>query len=180
MRITNDLTCAIPFENAQGDKAELFIAHLDSARFNAAYKVLGKAYSMLKTGEVHPDVFCVDYKELFKDDSDILNPFLEYHFTNAMIISNGILVDFKEAPDKVKADLQKAEIDDDCLDSVRGLFFFIAALLRYANKATIMSFGELCNILQTAQQWRISHESSLSMSQTDSDSNKGADKIVNI
>lgn len=180
MRIDSNLTLSVSFENAIGTQAEMFIAHLDAARFNAAHNVLGKAYTMLKTGSVHPDVFCVDYREIFKDDMDTLNPFLEYHFTNALIISNGILVDFKESPDTIKTALEKAAIDSDRLDNARGLFFFISALLRYANKAAIASFGELFKISLTLQGWRVLHESSLKQLQTDSDSDKGADKIVNI
>lgn len=180
MKIDASLTCATQFNNANGDVAELFISHLDANRFNAAYTVLGKAYTMIKSGQIHPDVLCVDYQEIFKDETDVLNAFLEYHFTNAMIISNGVLVDFNETSDKLKVALEKAAIDDDCLNSAKGLFFFIAALARYANKAAIASFGELFTMSLTLQEWRISHESSLKPLQTDSDSNKGADKIVNI
>lgn len=180
MRIDSSLTLSTSFENVNGEQAELFIAHLDATRFNAAHSVLGKAYTMLKSGKVHPDVFCVDYKELFQDDMDILNPFLEYHFTNALIVSNGVLVDFKESPDTIKVALEKAAIDDDCLDGARGLFFFIAAVLRYSNKAAIATFGELFTTSLALQEWRHSHESSLNTSQTDSDSSKGAEKIVNI
>lgn len=180
MKIDASLTCATQFTNANGEPAELFISHLDANRFNAAYSVLGEAYTMIKSGKLHPDVLCVDYREIFKDKADILNAFLEYHFTNAMIISNDVLVDFNESPDKLKVSLEKAAVDDECLDFAKGLFFFIAVLARYANKAAIASFGELFSMSLTLQEWRTLHESSLKQSQTDSDSNKGADKIVNI
>lgn len=180
MKIDSNLTLSTTFENVNGKQAELFISHLDAARFNAAHSVLGEAYTMLKSGKVHPDVFCVDYKEMFQDRMDILNPFLEYHFTNALIVSNGVLIDFKESPDTIKANLEKGAIDTECLDSARGLFFFIAAVLRYSNKAAIATFGELFTTSQTLREWKCSHELSLNTSQTDSVSDKGAEKIVNI
>lgn len=180
MRIDSSLTLSFSFENASGGQAEVFIPHLDSARFNAAHSVLGKAYTMLKTGSVHPDVFCIDYKEIFKDDMGILNPFLEYHFMSACIISNGVLVDFKETSDTLKAALENAAIDTENLDAAKGLFFFVAAILRYATKSAIGSFGELFKTSQSLQEWKISHESSLKPSATDSGIDKGADRILNI
>lgn len=180
MRIDSSLTLSTSFENANGEQAELFISHLDAARFNAAHSVLGEAYTMLKSGKVHPDVFCVDYKEMFQDRMDILNPFLEYHFTNALIVSNGVLIDFKESPDTIKAGLEKAAIDTECLDGARGLFFFIAAVLRYSNKAAIATFGELFTTSQTLQEWKRSRGFCLITSQTDSVSDKGAERIMNI
>lgn len=180
MRIDSSLTLSTSFENINGEQAKLFISRLDAARFNAAHSVLGEAYTMLKSGKVHPDVFCVDYKEMFQDRMDILNPFLEYHFTNALIVSNGVLIDFKESPDTIKANLEKGAIDAECLDGARGLFFFIAAVLRYSNKAAIATFGELFTTSLNLQEWKHSHESSLITSQTDSVSDKRAEKIVNI
>lgn len=166
MRIDENLHISIDFENNEGEKASIYIEHLDKKRFDAASNVLGEIYSLLQKGDINPDVFVIDWPILLKQHKNVIDAFIESLLLTGEIISNNRLVNMAQSPKKLKEDLEKAKIDEDALNSVKGLLLFICALLRYTTAKNLKVVKGLFNTYKSAQEWRSSHSYSIEQADT--------------
>lgn len=161
MKIDENLHISIEFENSEGNKASLFINHLDKRRFDAASSVLGEVYRIIQEGKIHPDVFVIDWPVILKDYNKIIDAFIEALFMSSEIISNNLLVNMAQSPKKLKEQLIKAKVDEDTLNSLKGLILFISALLRYTTASSLKTVKGLFTTYKDAQEWRSLHTYSI-------------------
>ena len=157
MKIDENLHISIDFENFEGGKASLYIDHLDKRRFDAASAILGEVYSIIQEGKIHPDVFVVDWPVILKEHSKAADAFIEALFTSSEIISHNKLVSMAQSPKKLKEELEKAKVDEDTLNSLKGLILFISALLRYTTTSSLKHVKGLFSTYKNAQEWRSLH-----------------------
>lgn len=165
MTINKNLHISFDFENANGNKASLFIDFIDKRRFDIVSASLGKVYSVIKSGEYHPDVFVVDWKQILENDVSTLEAFLESLLTTAELISEEQLVKFANSKKKLESELSKAAIDEDVINTIKGMLLFTCALLRYTTRGSIKNLENAFITYKSISDWRSSHSHSSSSSE---------------
>lgn len=157
LKINKDLHISFVFENNLGQEGSIFFDFVDKRRFDAIAPVLGRFYSIIKEGSLHPDVLVVDWVNLFPNDLKAINGFIESLFNKGEIIIDNTLIDLSQSPKTLKTELEKSGIDEDVMNVIKGMTLFICALLRYTTAQSLKDVEGLFCMHKDVQEWRSLH-----------------------
>lgn len=148
----------IPYFNEQGEVVQCFIEQPVKSYFDTIAGILGYLYTKIRSSNLLPEVFVMDYQAILKDIVekeglnqsylDKIESFLDRALTTGWIINE------KGEP----TSLNDVKLDEDTLSVIKGYLLFTSALLRYTPMQMRASVLGALLTSQTAMEWQSSFQ----------------------
>lgn len=150
----------IPYFNEAGEVTQCFIEQPVKTYFDTIAGVLGYLYTKIRSSNLLPEVFVMDYSAILKDivEKEGLNQDYLQKVENFLdrALTTGWIINEKGEP----TSLNDVKLDDDTLAVIKGYLLFTSALLRYTPVQMRQSvLGQLLTS-QTAMEWQSSFQKS--------------------